>query len=94
MIRCTMKKTFQFLTILLLIFPAITYGECLEGDCVNGFGIYIFPEGGQYAGEFTGGEFAGQGKHVYADGNRYEGMFENSTPHGEGTLTYADGSIY
>jgi hypothetical protein len=94
MTGCTMKKILQLFCLMLLIAPAITLGECIEGDCANGFGVYIFPEGGQYAGQFAGGEFAGPGSHEYADGNRYEGMFDNSTPHGEGTLTYADGSVY
>ncbi len=88
-----MKRIFKFLVILLLAFPAVTQGECIEGDCANGFGIYIFPEGGEYSGEFAGGEFAA-GKQLFADGNRFEGTFVKSTPHGEGVLTYADGSIY
>jgi hypothetical protein len=94
MIRNTMKKFCQFLSILVLVFPALASGDCIEGDCKNGFGIYIFPEGGEYAGQFSEGKFAGTGKHVFADGNRYEGMFEDGTVHGTGTLTYADGSIY
>ena len=51
---------------MLLIIPAVAFGECLEGDCANGFGVYMFPEGGQYAGQFAQGEFAGQGSHEYA----------------------------
>jgi hypothetical protein len=88
-----MNKLFLLLGVLLLIIPATAYGECIEGDCANGYGIYIFPEGGQFSGEFAEGEFAA-GKQVFADGNRYEGTFINSTPHGEGVLTYADGSVY
>jgi hypothetical protein len=89
-----MKKHILLFVILILVLPAIALGECIEGDCRNGFGIYVFPEGGQYAGEFTGGEFTGTGLHVFADGNRYEGSFTNSIPHGFGVLTYADGSVY
>jgi hypothetical protein len=61
-----MKKLFQFLTIMLLAFPAISYGQCLEGECSDGFGIYVFPEGGQYSGQFAGGEFTGKGNQAYA----------------------------
>ena len=89
-----MKKILQLFCLLLLAFPAMTWGECIEGDCTNGFGIYIFPEGGQYAGQFAAGKFAGEGSQEYADGKRYEGMFVDSAPHGDGKLLYTDGSEY
>ncbi|MGW8287947.1 MAG: MORN repeat-containing protein [Desulfobulbales bacterium] len=89
-----MTKLLHFFCLALLLFPAMAWGECIQGDCINGFGIYIFPEGGQYAGQFSEGKFAGEGSQEYADGKRYEGMFANSSPHGEGKLIYSDGSIY
>ena len=89
-----MKKSLLLLTFLVLGFPPLTYAQCIEGDCKNGFGVYVFADGGEYSGAFVNGKFSGQGKLVFPDGNFYEGMFEEGLLNGNGTLTYADGSIY
>ncbi len=64
---------------------------CLDGDCVNGRGIYEFPTGAVYVGEFKNGEIHGAGVCVYPDGSKYEGRWEHRFPEGYGTRTYADG---
>ena len=42
-----MKK----LLLILLCLPMIGFGQCLDGDCVNGYGTYIYFEGDKYVGD-------------------------------------------
>lgn len=64
---------------------------CLKGDCKNGFGIFAYPDGSKYEGEFVNGKFNGQGTFYFADSSRYSGEFKENYPHGQGTRTYANG---
>jgi len=74
---------------------AVISGEgCIEGDCKDGQGIYIFPNGPKYVGEFRDGEYHGRGTFTYPNGNKYVGEFKDDEPHGQGTLTWADGRRY
>ncbi len=65
---------------------------CVSGDCQNGDGIYIFPSGAVYIGQFRNGEVHGVGVCDYSDGSRYQGEWKNRFPDGTGTKTYPDGS--
>ena len=65
---------------------------CISGNCYDGKGIYVYPSGSMYVGQFKGGEIHGIGVCYYADGSRYQGEWEHRYPHGEGTLTYSDGT--
>jgi hypothetical protein len=65
---------------------------CVSGDCYNGTGIYIYPSGAVYIGEFRNGEIQGIGVCYYSDGSKYQGEWMNRYPEGNGTKTYADGS--
>lgn len=68
---------------------------CVTGDCINGYGTYVYADGGRYIGPFKDSLSHGQGKAIYPqkDGTtyRYEGMFERGKVQGRGTFTYADG---
>jgi hypothetical protein len=75
--------------------PALTKNKgtgCISGDCQNGKGVYVFPSGAVYTGEFRNGEIHGTGVCHYSDGSQYKGHWEHRQPHGQGTMTYADGS--
>ena len=68
-----MKK----LLLLLLCVPLIGLGQCISGDCENGYGTYIFGEGPnegeKYIGEWMDGEKNGQGTLTLPDGEKHEG---------------------
>ena len=65
---------------------------CISGNCKNGKGIYIYPSGAVYIGDFKNGEINGYGTCYYADGSKYQGNWLNRYPHGKGTKTSKDGS--
>jgi hypothetical protein len=44
-----MKKMF-LLAIIIIWFPTTAITKCTTGNCVNGVGVYVFPDGSQYMG--------------------------------------------
>ena len=50
------------LSLLLFIVPIIGFGQCISGDCENGYGTYIYSgewEGQKYVGEWKYGKLHG-----------------------------------
>ncbi len=66
---------------------------CVEGDCADGKGVYIYKEGAaKYTGEFKNSKPDGQGACLYANGDRYNGGWADGAFSGKGTLYLKDGS--
>ncbi len=65
---------------------------CVTGDCTNGQGIYIYPSGAVYIGDFRNGEIHGVGVCYYSDGSKYQGEWAFRYPNGKGTKTFTDGA--
>lgn len=65
---------------------------CVTGDCINGQGIYIYPSGAVYIGDFRNGEIHGVGVCYYSDGSKYQGEWAFRYPNGKGTKTFTDGN--
>ena len=65
--------------------------ECVQGDCVNGVGTYIYYGGEKYVGDWKGGNYNGLGTYTYADGGKYVGAFEDGDFNGQGTYTLYGG---
>jgi hypothetical protein len=83
----------NFLFLLLFSFSTtLLSAQCIEGDCTNGKGTYVYPSGAKYVGDFKAGEIHGVGICYYTDGGKYSGQWANRFPEGKGTKTYADGS--
>jgi len=66
---------------------------CIEGDCVNGTGTYIFPSGNKYTGQWRNYAREGQGTCYFANGDKFTGIFHNNE-FASGTYTYAGGYSY
>ncbi|MBK7406909.1 MAG: caspase family protein [Saprospirales bacterium] len=82
-----------FITIsLLLVALSLSWGQCVSGDCTNGTGIYLFPSGAKYIGQFKNSKIEGIGSCYYTDGSKYQGEWEDSYPQGNGIKTLADGT--
>ncbi len=87
-----MTRPFYFL---LLFIPTLLPGlaaQCLSGDCTNGYGVYRYPSGARYEGNFRNGEIDGTGTCYYTDGSVYSGQWVARYPEGKGTKTYPDGT--
>jgi uncharacterized protein YgiM (DUF1202 family) len=89
-----MKKYMFYLALLAFcLLPNLTFGlegVCIDGDCEDGQGTYIFPSGAKYVGEFANGVRHGQGSMTYPDGTKYVGYWQNDMSHGKGTLFSVD----
>ena len=66
------------LLLILFFFPMIGLGQCISGNCENGYGIYTWESGGKYTGEFKDSKRNGQGTYTYADGDVEKGRFKNN----------------
>lgn len=65
---------------MVILAPVDILAECLEGDCVNGKGTFIYPEDMKYVGDFKGGKPNGQGTLTLPGGDKYVGEFEDGEP--------------
>jgi hypothetical protein len=53
-------------------------------SCVVGAGLFVYPDGSHYSGEFENGKKHGHGTYTYANGDVYVGEFQNDLKHGRG----------
>lgn len=63
---------------------------CLSGDCKNGTGVFAYPDGSKYEGDFKNEKLEGQGTFFFVNGDKYTGNFKENYPDGQGTRQYAD----
>ena len=66
---------------------------CLSGDCQSGAGVFAYPDGSKFEGNFLNGKFEGEGTFYFANADKYVGHFKENYPHGAGTRYYANGSV-
>jgi hypothetical protein len=58
---------------LFMVQPA--WSACIEGDCVQGEGVYVSEDGKKYRGSFVDGKAQGNGTMIFPDGSSYTGSF-------------------
>lgn len=68
--------------------------QCISGDCVNGWGTFIFPGDNRYVGEFKDGQVHGVGVCYYADGRQYSGQWKYRFPDGHGVMSTQEGKVF
>jgi hypothetical protein len=61
-------------------------GECIEGDCENGLGTYVFTDGSTYSGEWKDGFPEGSGTLKFIGGSKYEGKWKAGSFADEGNM--------
>ena len=90
-----MKRLLAYLFIVLGLGLAVNnfaFAQCL-GNCSNGYGMFTWPGGAKYVGEWKKGEAHGQGTFTFPSGTKYVGEWKDSKMHGQGTLTWLNGRI-
>ena len=60
---------------------------------MHGYGVYTWPDGRQYEGQYVMNKRHGVGIYVTREGLCYEGEWKNGMQHGEGKITYANGHV-
>lgn len=66
---------------------------CIEGNCDDGKGKFVYGDFTTYIGNFENSYAHGYGECYYSDGDYYKGEWQAHHFHGKGTMYYADGSI-
>lgn len=87
-----MKKFALFALLAVMALPA--FSQCISGDCKNGTGIFLYPSGAKYIGQFKDGEIHGIGTCYYTDGSTYRGEWAHRFQEGHGIKTLADGRTW
>lgn len=75
--------------------PKLSYVQngCLTGDCMNGYGIYLFQDGRKIYGAFESGVIKNFGVCYYPDGSKYIGHWENQMRQNTGIYYSSKGEI-
>lgn len=77
------KLKIIILIVSLFFLPCLSYSGCIDGDCINGHGTFIFTGGEKYVGEFKNGERDGRGTYTFPSGKRLVGQWKLGKPVGE-----------
>ncbi|MBF0270598.1 MAG: hypothetical protein HQL98_00790 [Magnetococcales bacterium] len=67
---------------------------CVQGDCQNGQGVYIYPSGDHYSGAWSNGNRHGLGTYIFTSGDRYSGEWQHNQKHGQGSYRFQNGQQY
>ena len=66
------------------------HGECIDGDCEDGEGVYEWANGGHFEGTFVNGSKNGHGWFEQEESGRFTGMWKNGKPDGPGEFIAKD----
>lgn len=89
-----MSRLILALSFSLFCFTLSAQGDCIRGNCLDGNGKLVFPDGAYYDGDFRRGKFQGTGIMKYPGGAMYVGGWHKSLQEGRGRMTEADGTNY
>lgn len=53
---------------------------------MNGKGVFVWPDGRKYEGEYVDDKKEGFGKFTFKENRVYQGQWKNGKQHGQGTL--------
>ncbi len=67
---------------------------CIQGDCDNGEGTYLYANGDKYTGHFKNQKRDGAGLFEYVNGDRFTGNFSSDQKQGHGEYRFKNGDIF
>ena len=84
----------RILILFLVLYSGALYGQCLKGDCENGQGTYLLPDGSKFVGSFKDGKIGDRGILYFRNGDKYLGDWKEQKREGKGKLIFASGDEY
>lgn len=87
-------KRVKFVILVCFFSPLMLSAQCIQGNCQNGKGTFVFESGAKYTGEFLNGSMHGQGILAFTNGDKYLGSFQNQFREGKGKFVFANGDEY
>jgi tetratricopeptide (TPR) repeat protein len=91
-----MKSILSLITLVLCLnithIVVASDAACIQGNCKNGYGIFVFDDGRVYEGQWKKGLFEGMGKLIFVSGSMYTGEFKKGLMHGYGKINLLNGS--
>ena len=87
-------KIFTLLTAAFLFSASSFYGQCVKGNCFNGFGTQNWENGDYYEGSWQKGLPDGHGEFSWDNGDSYKGRFKNGKMNGQGRYRWKNGDWY
>ena len=70
------------------------YGQCIKGNCHDGFGTNNWENGDSYEGQWKGGNPNGHGEFYWDNGDDYKGTFKDGKMSGYGRYRWKNGDWY
>lgn len=67
---------------------------CIKGDCVNGFGVYVYENGDIYTGNFKEDKRDGDGSFLYENGEVFKGSYSQDSRNGRGIYKFTNGDSF
>lgn len=89
-----MKKLLCLSLISVFTFLQTSFAQCIEGNCYDGRGTYVYPSGAKYKGQFRKGKIHGEGTLYFSNGNKYVGKWVDHYRQGKGRLVFTNGDSY
>lgn len=89
-----MKKLLTTVVITSLFLVSGLAQKCIEGDCINGRGTFLYASGAKYTGDFKNGKIDGTGVLEYTDGRKYIGEWKENKRQGKGRLYSEEGTYF
>ena len=89
-----MKKIAFIVVLLIGGFAIDANAQCVQGNCHNGNGKFVFDNGDVYKGQWQEGKPHGSGRYDFKDESYYRGEFQTGKFHGDGTYTWKDKTKY
>jgi len=83
-------KSCLILIIIFFFSINLSSAQCISGNCINGWGTYIWDTGDKYTGEWSNGNRTGLGVYDWINGSFYYGYFQDSKLEGDGFFIAPD----
>ncbi|HNR07617.1 MAG TPA: caspase family protein [Saprospiraceae bacterium] len=88
-----MARIFLLVSLFFVLNPR-SFTQCLQGNCNNGSGTYVYPSGARYSGEFVNTKIHGKGTLWMSNGNIYTGEWVQNYREGRGKMVFKNGDTY